>query len=198
MSRLKNALPLILLVAITGCAPEQPTAANVPPDSAPKAAPAASAVRPGKDAKNATYMIDGEPATLVDGVEEKTIVPGSASKQVTRYTEHAFEMDLNDDGQKDQVVLLTQDSGGSGTFYYAAAALKTPQGYQGTNAVFIGDRITVQDFKADPERPSQFWISYGEGQAGEPTADDPMNMASKEFRWDGALLVEVSAAGGTK
>ncbi|WP_144436630.1 hypothetical protein [Lysobacter antibioticus] len=194
MSKLQNTLPLMLLVAMTGCAPEQPTAATAPPHSAPNVVPAAAAVRPGKDAKNATYMIDGEPVTLIDGVEEKTIVPGSASKQVTRLTEHAFEMDLNDDGQKDQVFLLIQDSGGSGTFYYAAAALKTPQGYQGTNAVFIGDRITVQYFKADPEQSSQFWISYGDRQVGEPTADDPMNMASKEFRWDGASLVEVAAA----
>ncbi|MGO1003653.1 hypothetical protein [Lysobacter sp. CA196] len=195
MSRFHNTLPLILCAAIAACAPDQPSTASVAPDSPPKAAPAASTVRPAKDAKNATYMIDGELITLVDGVDEKTIVPGAASKQVTRYTEHEFEMDLNDDGRKDRVFLLTQDSGGSGTFYYAAAALNTPQGYQGTNAVFIGDRIAVQYFKADPEQPSQFWISYAEREVGEPATN---NMASKEFRWDGTSLIEMAAPDGMK
>jgi len=38
-------------------------------------------------------------------------------------------------------VLLLQDSGGSGSFSYIAAGLKTKQGYRGTNAILIGDRI---------------------------------------------------------
>jgi hypothetical protein len=52
---------------------------------------------------------------------------------------------LNGDGLPDIAVTLTQDSGGSGIFYYIAAAIKTAEGYTGTNAVLLGDRVAPQD-----------------------------------------------------
>ncbi len=43
-------------------------------------------------------MIEGEAVTLVNGVAEKELAPGSASKQVTSYFGNEAAIDLNSDG----------------------------------------------------------------------------------------------------
>ena len=98
----------------------------------------------GSDAKNSTYIIEGKSVTLEDGYLEQEIAPGSASKTVTQFFGQTPVGDLDGNGLDDMVVMLTQSSGGSGTFYYVAAALDTGNGYSGTNAVFVGDRISPQ------------------------------------------------------
>jgi hypothetical protein len=146
-----------------------------------------SSMRLAADPKNATYFIEGEPVTLVNGVSEVEAAPGSAMKAVTRYFGDEVELDLNGDGLKDVAFLLVSERGGSGTFYYAAAALKTPDGYRGTNAVLLGDRIIPQITAVDEDTPSQFFVSYGERSvAGEPTM-----MASRSFKLDGQTLMEL-------
>lgn len=52
--------------------------------------------------------------------------------------------DLNGDGKTDAAVILVQQPGGSGTFYYVAAAINTGKGYAPTNAILLGDRIAPQ------------------------------------------------------
>ncbi|MFH1462742.1 MAG: hypothetical protein ABIG08_03565 [bacterium] len=97
------------------------------------------------DPQNATYIIEGNEFTLTGGKAEKEIVPGAASKiRINVFDAWSTKGDVNGDGLEDTVVLLTYNAGGSGTFYYVALALQKKQGYQGTNAVFIGDRIAPQ------------------------------------------------------
>jgi hypothetical protein len=52
--------------------------------------------------------------------------------------------DLNEDGNEDAALFLVHQPGGSGTFYYIAAALNANGGFRGTNAVLLGDRIAPQ------------------------------------------------------
>ncbi|WP_141233469.1 hypothetical protein [Lysobacter antibioticus] len=180
-------------MSMTACSPGQSSTERV--DGASHApARAVPDIKLGVDARNATYIVEGEPVTLVDGIDVRAIVPGAASKQITRFIGRETELDLDGDGRKDMAFLLTQDMGGSGTFYYAAAALNTPQGYKGTNAVFLGDRISVQKVDVVAERPSEFWVSYGERATGEHAPEEAMSMISKDFKWDGASLVEVGAS----
>ncbi len=96
------------------------------------------------DYKNATYIIEKQPITLADGVSETESTQDSAIKIVTRYFGNEIKHDLNDDGREDVVFILTQQSGGTGTFYYAVAALNTPTGYVGSEGYFLGDRILPQ------------------------------------------------------
>jgi hypothetical protein len=49
--------------------------------------------------------------------------------------------DLDEDGRKDIVFLLAQDTGGSGTLFYVVAALNTPTGYVGSQGLLLGDRL---------------------------------------------------------
>ncbi len=95
--------------------------------------------------KDAMYFIDGRPVTLRDGVSVEPAAPGSASSVTTRYFGNELAKDLNGDGLSDLVFLVTQDGGGSGTFYYVVAALTRPDGtFSGSHAVFLGDRIAPQ------------------------------------------------------
>ena len=103
----------------------------------------------GTDYKNATYVIDGKSVTLVNGLSEVEAAPGSAAKIVTRYFGNEVKHDLNDDGREDVAFLLTQETGGSGTFFYVVAALNTPAGYVGSDAVLLGDRIAPQSTSMD-------------------------------------------------
>jgi hypothetical protein len=147
----------------------------------------------GKDPQNATYIIEGDPVTLVNGLAEKELAPDSASKQVTSYFGNEVEIHLNSDGLMDAAFLLTQDSGGSGTFYYAAAAINGKDGYTGTNAILLGDRISPQSTFIDPDNPAQFIVSYGEIPAGEPMSSEPTQMVSRTFKLEDGRLVEVVA-----
>ena len=93
---------------------------------------------------NTTYTINGEDFTLLDGKIEKEIVLGAASKIKINVFEANTQGDINNNGLDDTVILLTYNAGGSGTFFYVALALQEEEGYKGTNAVLIGDRITPQ------------------------------------------------------
>jgi hypothetical protein len=94
--------------------------------------------------RDATYTVNGRPVQLTDGLSEVAAAPGSASKVVTRIFGNTAEGDLNGDGRADIAFILTQSPGGSGTFFYAVAALRTDTGWTGLNAVPLGDRIDPQ------------------------------------------------------
>lgn len=95
-------------------------------------------------AMDATYRIEGKAVTLKNGSSEVATVPGSASKIITRYFGNEVKHDFNNDGREDVAFLVAQQTGGSGTFYYVVAALNTINGYLGSSAVFLGDRIAPQ------------------------------------------------------
>lgn len=124
------------------------------------------------DPKNLTYNLAGEAVTLVAGKSAVPAAPGSAQTVTTQYFGNELVTDVNADGMDDTVFLLTQDGGGSGTFFYLAAALKTAQGYEGTEAVFIGDRIAPQNItKGDV--PGTVVVNYADRAPGESFAVPP-------------------------
>ncbi len=129
----------------------------------------------GKDAKNAEYVIEGKRVQLVNGAAEEEAAPGSASKIVTRYFGNEVYDDLNDDGRQDVVFLLTQETGGSGTFFYAVAALNTERGYVGSQAIFLGDRIAPQSshLSDNPRHKHVIIINWAERAPSEPMTTQP-------------------------
>ena len=70
---------------------------------------------------------------------------------VTRYFGNEVTGDLNGDGRDDVAFLLTQETGGSGTFFYVVAALDLPGGLVGTEGLFLGDRIAPQTTELRPD-----------------------------------------------
>lgn len=102
------------------------------------------------DHKNAEYLINGQRVRPVDGVAETAAAPESAAKVVTQYFGNELVTDLDGDGDEDVAFLLTQTTGGSGTFYYAVAALNTVDGYVGSDGYLLGDRIAPQTTEVSP------------------------------------------------
>ncbi len=138
--------------------------------------------------KNATYTIEGKVISLVDGYSEIEVAPGSASKIVTRYFGNEAEGDLNGDGIPDVAFLLTQESNGSGTFYYVVAALKAASGYEGTNAMFLGDRIAPQTTEI---RNGTIIVNYADRGEGEPMTARPSRGVSKYLHVENERLIEI-------
>ena len=128
-----------------------------------------------KDFKNTTYTIEGSAVTLVGGVAETEVAPGSASKTVTRYFGNEVRSDLNGDGREDAVFLLTQEAGGSGTFFYAVAAIDTGNGYAGSQGFLLGDRIAPQttELSRNPRHKNVIVVNYAVRAPGEPMTARP-------------------------
>ena len=78
--------------------------------------------------------------------------------------------DLNDDGLADKAVWLTENPGGSGTFFYAEFLMNTGSGYKATNAVFLGDRIAPQTLEISDGRAV---YNFAERKADEPMTTLP-------------------------
>ncbi|MHB9019556.1 MAG: hypothetical protein ACYC3G_01610 [Minisyncoccota bacterium] len=130
--------------------------------------------------KDATYSIGGQLITLKNGVSEIEGAPGSTSKILTRYFGNEVRHDLNDDGREDVVFLLTQETGGSGVFYYVVAALNTSDGYIGSEGLLLGDRIAPQTTHMDEgetvmgtNRKNVIVVNYVVRLPGEPFTTRP-------------------------
>lgn len=128
-----------------------------------------------RDHRNAQYRINGSLVSLVDGRSSTVIVSGSASQVTTQYFGNELEIDLNNDGLKDIVFLVTQDNGGSGKFYYVLAALQTLAGYRGSDAYFLGDRIAPQttELSQNPKHQRVIVVNYADRARGEPMTTEP-------------------------
>ena len=127
------------------------------------------------DYKDAEYVIDGQQIILKDGQATTEVAPGSATKIVTKYFGNDLKTDLDNDGREDVVFLLTQQPGGSGTFYYVVAALNTERGYVGSEALLLGDRIapqTIEDSQ-NPKHKNVVIVNYADRAPGEPMTTPP-------------------------
>ena len=140
--------------------------------------------------KDATYIIDSQPATLVNGFSE-TAIASSSAKVTTRYFGNEALGDLNGDGQADAAFLLTQETGGSGTFFYVAAALLTKNGYQGTNAILLGDRIAPQTTEINN---GIITVNYADRGPADPFTVQPSIGVSRYFKISSGSLVEIKDA----
>lgn len=122
------------------------------------------------DYKNFTFTISGQPVTLVNGVSEVPAAPGSTTKVVTKFFGNEVVADLNKDGVLDVAFLVTQEPGGSGTFFYLVGAIKDGNSFKGTQAMLIGDRIAPQTTEY---KDGLVIINYAERAPGEPMSTPP-------------------------
>ena len=139
------------------------------------------------DPLNATYIIENQQISLKNGVSEIEIVPGSASKQITSVLWTPTKGELNDDGLDDYVMILTQNSGGSGIFFYLVAGLSSSRGIIGTNGVFLGDRIAPENISIDN---GKILINYAERKIDDPMTAQPSIGVSKYLIVEGNQLIE--------
>jgi hypothetical protein len=140
------------------------------------------------DPLQASYLVEGQEVHLVDGRSEVEAAPGSATKTKTSIFGKPIYGDLDGDGDEEAAILLVQDPGGSGTFYYVAAALNSNGGYGGTNAVFLGDRVSPQSMEI---RNGVIFANYAERRADEPMVAAPTVAKSKYLTLKKGELVDI-------
>ncbi len=123
------------------------------------------------DYKNTAYLINGQQVVLKNGISETETAPGSASKVITRYFGNEVKYDFNSDGREDVAFILTQTTGGSGTFYYVVASLNTVSGYVGSSGFLLGDRIAPQT--TEMGKGNVIVVNYADRRLGESFAVQP-------------------------
>lgn len=137
---------------------------------------------------DASYNIDGKEIQLTAGRFEKEIGPGTAVKEVTEVWGEPIMGDVNGDGAEDAVFWLTYNGGGSGTFFYLAVAVWNGEGFVGSNAILLGDRIAPQHIK--------LWydvivVNYAERTEGQSLSEQPSLGVSRYFTVSGAEVAEL-------
>ena len=130
------------------------------------------------DPSSATFTFDGEVVTLSSGRSAKAVVPGSALVEETLLLDKFAYGDINADGKEDTLLLLARYGAGSGTFIYLAGFISGPVTYRGTEAVFIGDRITPQSISIGG---GTITVSYLDREDNEAFAAEPTVKVSKRF-----------------
>ena len=125
--------------------------------------------------KNATYIIEGQSVKLVSGVSIVPAAPGSASNVITQYFGNEVNHDFDGDGRQDTAFILTQNTGGSGTFYYVVVALNKVDGYKGSQGFLLGDRISPQttEMSQNSSTPDVIVVNYADRKKGETFTVQP-------------------------
>ncbi len=137
--------------------------------------------RSDEGAKNALYYIEGTPVTLVDG---NSIEPGTYVS--TGYFGNEVFADITADGKEDVVFLLTQETGGSGLFFYVVAAIQTEDGYRGSAGYFLGDRIAPQTTEY---KDGVVIVNYTDRAIGEPFTTPPSVGKSTRLTFDDETML---------
>ncbi len=199
-SRWALASAAVLALSLAACDSESDT-----PDGSPTAAPAAATATatsaPTSTAtaattasavsstgyKDATYEVAGKPVKLTNGLSVVEAAPGSASKITTTFFGNEAQADLDGDGLVDVAFLLTQNSGGSGTFFYAVVAIRTADGWKGTNAVLLGDRVAPQITNISG---TTILVNYADRNPGEPVTTRPSLGVTKRLSVVNGRLTE--------
>lgn len=120
--------------------------------------------------KNISVKIGDEVFNLINGKAEKEIIPGSITKNILQMFGSPVTGDLDGDGDSDAAILLENNPGGSGTFYYAVLALNNNGVYKATNSMFLGDRIAPQTIEI---RDGRAVYNYAIRKSGEAFSVPP-------------------------
>ena len=155
----------------------------------PQGTPAASTTAPVlvKESHDGTYTIAGHMITLKNGYAEMEAAPGSASKVITRYFGNDVAADFDLDGRQDLAFIVTQDTGGSGMFYYVVALLNKANGVVGTHAALLGDRIAPQTLELRGK--NTLIANFAERKKGESFSVPPSIGRSLYLRLDPTSMV---------
>ena len=109
-------------------------------------------------------ILPNQPVTLTNGYARYD--DGSSAQPFVRLIDHLIARgDLNGDGVEDAVVLLEDDTSGTGRFVYAAAVLDALGNPTPTEAVMIGDRIQVKSLAIEGSEVVADLVAQGPGDA---------------------------------
>ncbi|MEX2010394.1 MAG: hypothetical protein WD874_01155 [Parcubacteria group bacterium] len=147
--------------------------------------------REGKpDPLNGTYTFEGGEEsyeiTFNDGYAKRT---GSGPLQTSFETEITIYKDfgdLNNDSKEDAAIIIGESSGLSAIPLYVAAYVSGPIRYNGSNAIFLGDRILPESIDINN---GVITVTYLDRAEDEPLAAEPTVRVTKQFIYQNGLLV---------
>lgn len=142
---------------------------------------------PRQDPSNATFMIEGESVKLSGGKNETSIAPGSSFMEETSLLDKFAYGDINGDGKEDTALLLARYGAGSGTFVYLAVFVSGPVAYRGSNAIFLGDRISPETISVSA---GTITAKYLDRKSDEPMAAEPTIPVARQFVYRNGELQE--------
>jgi len=177
---MKKSLILIIIVLITlGYWFSGTREATLNPDSSPS-------VLFQPNPENAIFLFDDRPITLTNGRSEQRDMATGMTDEVW-LLDKKVAGDLNNDQKNDTVILLARSGGGSGVFIYIATYISGPVSYKGTNAIFIGDRISPESVSI---ANGVITFKYLDRKSNEPFAAEPTVPVSKQFTYQNGEFVE--------
>lgn len=142
------------------------------------------------DPLNGTYTFEGGEESY-----EVTFKDGSAKRIGTGPLQTSFETeitvykdfgDLNADGKEDAAIIIGETSGLSAIPLYVAAYVSGPIRYNGSNAIFLGDRIQPESIDINN---GIITVVYLDRDEDEPLAAEPTVRVTKQFAYQNGLLV---------
>ena len=140
------------------------------------------------EAGNAEYSgIYEYPVRLAEGrYEGEPFVEGGASRPSVQLVQNLFKTgDLDADGSEEAVVLLVENSGGSGSFVYIAALTRREGVVENTGTNLVGDRVQIRSILIDGGEIKLEVVQQGPGDA----ACCPTQKASRIWAFGGDGLV---------
>jgi heat shock protein HslJ len=141
------------------------------------------------EAAAASYFgIYDEPVTLASGTYEgPPLVAGGASRpRVELIEDLTISGDLDRDGNDETVVLLSESSGGSGTFTYLAALARRGSGVENVATVGLGDRVQIREWHLEDDAVVVSLVESGP----EDAACCPSRLVTRRWILDGDSLQE--------
>lgn len=142
---------------------------------------------------DASYVVDSRSITLHAGIHAEPAAPGSAALNSTRVWGQPTVADLDRDGLDDAIVILVNEPGGSGTFYYVAAAYNDGSHFTGSTALLLGDRI---DMRSVTVVDGIVIVSYSDHGRTQTMAGVPERPVSRRFTGTRPGLQELPPAAG--
>ncbi len=146
---------------------------------------------PGKNPATTAYLIQNEWIQLENGRAEWPAAPGAAARVMVALSGKPVQSDLDNDGDEDAVIFLTYQGGGSGTFFYIAAALQEKEQYRGTNGIFLGDRIRSP---AAILQNGMIIVNFLDRRPDEPMTSAPSALQRRYFILNNSMLDEIKPA----
>jgi hypothetical protein len=140
------------------------------------------------DPSNATFNFDDGPITLQNGDATTNVTPNGEITQDTTLTDDVAYGNINGDGKTDTAILLVQSGSGSGVFLYVAAYLSGNVQYNGSNAVFIGDRVTPKTITVDDS--GTITVTYLDRGPNDPMSTEPTILTTKHYVYSAGQLEE--------